>query len=377
MHLFLGSDPRTLFLVTSTLEESKGRPPRALVFRAANRDTSVNANAATQALVEFLPKNQVNLANAVRLTSRIVKGCLGLISIESGEWLSRAVACCAITEVVSTDIFLAVITSATEIGNTRPSATSTESVAKIHEVSFYSLTSSTWDDLASAGDIAPSPDTADLMLRGAGPSPDPYSSYQQSSSLNANGSQPVVFEHPCLPLTKILGSGNFYYALEPQWDLSTRLGLRLDVGNTERGLSGKRDIGAFDERFVWNEYIVRSLLDFRERLDAHERLDLDRCQFIVSHFRCPFSSGLDPSIQILTIQGYVGVSTMTLASPPTDGSPTIATLSLISRLGWKRAGTRFNTRGVDDDGNTANFVEVNAFTQSDSLLKSDATSTID
>lgn len=50
---------------------------------------------------------------------------------------------------------------------------------------------------------------------------------------------------------------------------------------------------------------------------------------------------------------------MTLASPPTDGSPTVATLSLISRLGWKRAGTRFNTRGVDDDGNTANFVEVN------------------
>lgn len=48
---------------------------------------------------------------------------------------------------------------------------------------------------------------------------------------------------------------------------------------------------------------------------------------------------------------------MALAAPPTDGSPSIATLSLISRLGWKRAGTRFNTRGVDDDGNTANFVE--------------------
>lgn len=49
---------------------------------------------------------------------------------------------------------------------------------------------------------------------------------------------------------------------------------------------------------------------------------------------------------------------MPLPAPPTDGSPTVATLSLISRLGYKRAGTRFNTRGVDDDGNTANFVEV-------------------
>jgi hypothetical protein len=52
------------------------------------------------------------------------------------------------------------------------------------------------------------------------------------------------------------------------------------------------------------------------------------------------------------------VFTIPLPAPPTNGSPTIATLSLISRLGAKRAGTRFNTRGVDDDGNTANFVEV-------------------
>jgi len=49
---------------------------------------------------------------------------------------------------------------------------------------------------------------------------------------------------------------------------------------------------------------------------------------------------------------------MALPAPPTNGAPAVASLSLISRLGWKRAGTRFNTRGVDDDGNTANFVEV-------------------
>jgi len=52
---------------------------------------------------------------------------------------------------------------------------------------------------------------------------------------------------------------------------------------------------------------------------------------------------------------------MALPAPPTDGSPIVSTLSLISRLGWKRAGTRFNTRGVDDDGNCANFVEVMSF----------------
>jgi hypothetical protein len=30
---------------------------------------------------------------------------------------------------------------------------------------------------------------------------------------------------------------------------------------------------------------------------------------------------------------------------------------LLSRLGWKRAGTRYNTRGADKAGNVANYVE--------------------
>ncbi|KAF5388077.1 hypothetical protein D9615_000583 [Tricholomella constricta] len=267
--------------------------PRALVFRAGE--------AISQAVVEFLPKDEIDLANAVRLTNRVVKGCLGLISVEN-------------------DIFLALVTSATEVGNTRPSGSKSESVARIHEVSFYSLTSSTWDDLSAASEVLIGPDGVEGAVS--------RDVYAQTST------PPPIFEHPCSPLTKIMSSGSFYYALESPWDLSSRLAVRLarDASPT--------DVGAYDERFVWNEYIVQSLLDFRGRLDAHEREDLDRCQFI-----------------ILAIQGYVGVFTMSLPAPPTNGAPTIATLSLISRLGWKRAGTRFNTRGVDDDGNTANFVE--------------------
>jgi len=176
------------------------------------------------------------------------------------------------------DIFLAVVTSATDIGNTRPSSSSTpESVAKIHEVSFYCLTSSVWDNLASAADALPSPDAVDFMMRGVDPSNN--SSYQYNHNSPA-GAQTPVFEHPCIPLTKILSSGSFYYALEPHWDLSTRLGARLSAA-ADAGVGGKKDMTAFDERFVWNEYIVRSLLDFRERLDVHEREDLDQCQFIV------------------------------------------------------------------------------------------------
>lgn len=77
MHLYLGENPRTIYLVTSSQEETDGCPKRALVFRAAEENPD-------QAIVEFLPKDQVNLANSVRLTSRVVKGCLGLIHVADG-----------------------------------------------------------------------------------------------------------------------------------------------------------------------------------------------------------------------------------------------------------------------------------------------------
>ena len=165
------------------------------------------------------------------------------------------------------DVFVAVITSATEVGNTRPSANTPESVARIHEVRFYSLTSSTWDDAANSEPAWNYSDTDIISLR---------DNYTQGPSAG-------VLEHPCLPLTKILSSGSFYFALEPQWDLSTRFSERLpSPGGVERARA--HDITNFDERFIWNEYIVRSLLDFRDRLDPQEREDLDRCQFIVVLF---------------------------------------------------------------------------------------------
>jgi synaptojanin len=133
------------------------------------------------------------------------------------------------------------------------------------------LTSSVWDDLTLVGDALPSPsyvEQADVMSM--------RDSFQQPNS--AQPPAVAVFEHPCAALKKILSSGSFYYALGPHWDISSRLAERLSRD------SGTADLGAFDDRFVWNEYIVRSLLDFRERLDMQDREDLDRCQFIVSRF---------------------------------------------------------------------------------------------
>ena len=91
---------------------------------------------------------------------------------------------------------------------------------------------------------------------------------------HTSGTATPALEHPCQPLRKIISAGTFYYAMEPQWDISSRLQRRLSRNEPW-------DAATFDDRFVWNEYIVRSLLDFRERLDVHEREELDQCQFIV------------------------------------------------------------------------------------------------
>jgi hypothetical protein len=84
MHLYLSHNPRTLYLVTGSHDEQNGRPQRALVFRTAE------ANPA-QVIVDFLPKDEVNLTNAVKLTIRVIKGCLGLISVENGTIICMSI----------------------------------------------------------------------------------------------------------------------------------------------------------------------------------------------------------------------------------------------------------------------------------------------
>lgn len=62
------------------------------------------------------------------------------------------------------------------------------------------------------------------------------------------------------------------------------------------------------------------------------------------------------------IQGYVGSHDFTLQGSPVN-------LMVISRLGFERAGTRFLTRGIDDDGNVANFAETETvWTMNDSRM---------
>ena len=45
-------------------------------------------------------------------------------------------------------------------------------------------------------------------------------------------------------------------------------------------------------------------------------------------------------------------------------------IAIVSRLSCKKAGTRYNARGIDDDGNVSNFVETEFIFSTPSLTMS-------
>lgn len=230
------------------------------------------------------------------------------------------------------EIFLLLVSTATPLSPLLPS--SPFRPARVLSVEFHSLSSSFWDppDLA----LPPSTfgyddddgfeDFGQANFRGAGPS-------STQSQASAQG-----VEHPCNGMRKYLESGGFFYAEACKWDISSRMGetnsLRSDSGHP---------LETFDERFVWNSSLLSPFLAFRAGLSPEIRKSLD-----------------EQSLLIPVIQGFCGslpLSTPTGSTSWSDNRPEVAALGLISRLSWKRAGARFRTRGIDDDGQVANFVE--------------------
>jgi hypothetical protein len=88
--------------------------------------------------------------------------------------------------------------------------------------------------------------------------------------------------------------------------------------------------------------MIKPLVQFRSRLQVHERETLDASRILTS-----------------AIRGFCSTMTIPQAAAPLravkSGLPSF--LTVISRLSCRRAGTRFNSRGIDDDGHVANFVE--------------------
>ena len=158
-------------------------------------------------------------------------------------------------------------------------------------------------------------------------------------------------EHPCGGMRKYLESGSFFFAEGCGWDISSRMG-ETNWVQTERGAS-RHPLETFDERFVWNASLLAPFLAFRSGLPEETRLALD-----------------SQSLLLPVIQGFCGSQPVATGTWTHDGRPEIVALGMISRLSWKRAGTRFRTRGIDDDGQVANFVETEVILATDSVCLS-------
>ena len=115
------------------------------------------------------------------------------------------------------------------------------------------------------------------------------------------------------------------------------------VLNTSRISEGSAfDVDSLDEDYLWNSYMIDPLIKFRSRLAAQEKEALDESHILTS-----------------AIRGFVSTILIPLSASPVKATRTNlpSGLTLISRLSCRRAGTRFNSRGIDDDGYVANFVE--------------------
>ncbi|KAL1302222.1 hypothetical protein AAFC00_002647 [Neodothiora populina] len=209
------------------------------------------------------------------------------------------------------DIFLCVVNGSERVATVRPG----ENVQKITSVEFHCINRSEYDYLVlDRINNFPVDDLED----------DGFDKFQ---------TRDPSMEHPCLALKKLLSGGSFYYSAD--FDLTRRL--------QDRALeSATVAFDSIDTGFLWNSYMIQPLVSFRSRLSDHERAALDSSRILTS-----------------AIRGFAMTITVPAASSPvsTSFSGLPSTLTLVSRLSCRRAGTRFNARGIDDDGNVANWVE--------------------
>lgn len=250
---------------------------------------------ALKTAVQMEPNSQTTKDKGFRLLlTREVHGCLGLINVAGQN-------------------FLAVITGAvTNVARPLPY----ESVDKIHAVEFISLSSDEWDyvNLDTSGypvALNLDPDDADGAVR-------------------------VV--HPCFELKKLLSNGSFYYSND--FDLTSVLQNRgVNKKKLVRAASDASiaeattsvDLQHYQEQYMWNSFLMEELIKFRNNLEPYAMDVLNKNRFLTT-----------------VIRGFASTTNL-----GTRGD----SISLISKQSWKRAGTRFNARGIDDDGNVANFVE--------------------
>ncbi len=282
MHVYLQEAPRALVLVghasshfalvisttpggVFSATSSSSQPSAADLLRNINGSTAgASAKNARKVAAELVDIDEIPLGSLRRVTgSTPASGCLGIMNI--GQ-----------------DLFLSVVTSASQVGAVRPG----EVAMRVNAVSFFCINKSTWDNTH----------VSSASAYGNELEHDPYSPVGVESGggpgTSGDYSQPSIYEHPCASLRKYMATGTFYFAQDSTWDISTRLDRRIPAakmreavhgpGANSKGGDEEHDVGEYDERFVWNSYMLEPLLEYRKRLVEEERENFDTGGFIVS-----------------------------------------------------------------------------------------------
>ncbi|KAK8255557.1 SacI homology domain-containing protein [Phyllosticta capitalensis] len=284
-----------VFRHSSSSTERSGNGFYSGGVNASQSSVSSAGGNAPKCMVEFSESQEIDLSDYRSLSSQSVHGTLGLITVNN-------------------DVFLCVVSAATRAATVRPG----ETVQKILSVNFYCLNRGDYDEILY-DEINPYPtDAVD----------------EEGFDTNYYGKRgDNVMEHPCMALKKLLSSGTFYYSSD--FDVTKRLQDRSTESTTVA-------LDSLDAGFLWNSYMIQPLVDFRSRLSQSEKTALDSSGFLTS-----------------AIRGFASTFNVPASSSPARSSRIglPSQMTLISRLSSRRAGTRFNARGMDDTGAVANFVE--------------------
>lgn len=152
-----------------------------------------------------------------------------------------------------------------------------------------------------------------------------------SSKLDNLNEDPDNISLPYDSLKKLLNTQYFYFS--HTIDLTRSLQSRYLTSSSFSYLPGT-SFYPCDTDFLWNYSLLTCQLQYLEQVASKNP---DDGMYL-------FQSGLITPI----IQGYMETFHKSLE---------IKSATVISRVCWKRAGTRFHSRGLDDEGYTANFVE--------------------
>lgn len=133
-------------------------------------------------------------------------------------------------------------------------------------------------------------------------------------------SNSTFIEGPGLALETVLETSSFYFSYS------------YDLTNNVQRIQSKAHPSHYNRRFLWNQHLM----------------DSSGLSSVANRYYLPL------------IHGFIGINQLDRG----------ITYSLISRRAVSRAGTRFNCRGADMDGNAANFVETEQIVEGSDIITS-------